>query len=288
MIEHVIKYLKMIPIIVFTYVAQEPLLKDVRSRSDRYSYFTTELNHLLITPSIMRVLLPLQVLVLLVFISTAHGSQSNGELLQIAKSVQDVIQDIVNLNVDLAKKTLAQKTVFFKQFSNLITAVTVSGPIPEAYGIVNFWMANLQQYSKTLFTQSETSYTSKLQSLRLNLQEITLCPLSDVDEMISIYGQSIVTDWTYVFDESTQRLNDILGNSSALAIQLHNSAVNDKSSNVVLLEGRLQDNLNQTISELDAEFNSSYHLFIELTLGDLNHLWTWARSRIVKEFYYGT
>lgn len=221
-------------------------------------------------------------LFLLVILTIPSAYES--ECISLNQNVYDLekaLQDIVNSNHVLVMDTREQEKTFLNAVNNLIPCVEINGPIPAMILIINYWMDDFLQFVQKRFDHAQTLYTSIFESIIEELQQLTKVPKSDVIEFVNFYNSNFAVDLSDALIGSTQRINETFHNARAFAAELHYQAMSGCDVDLVELQGRLRENFNNTLRQIDIEWTESHKKFTEFTWRDLNNVWRWCRARII-------
>lgn len=218
----------------------------------------------------MRVLF-LSLAAILVASSTVYSQVVEGPV-TLEVVVTEALNEIVSAT-DIAIADVAnQQDLSISAVRNLAIRVGVTGPIPAVTVIVSYWQAQFLRYAQTIVDQLKSIYAQILESIRYQVVQLTQCSNQDINALIAEFIQIIEGQCDNIRLESNQRLIQILSTSNAIAIRLHELALQDCGRNLVILNNKLIEVLDETINALLSEWAQRTANLRRVTLTLLNEL----------------
>lgn len=187
----------------------------------------------------MRVLLVSLVAVLVACTTT------NSQFVEGPQNLVDVVNQAINqiiAETDIAlADVIRQRDLAISSYEYLTVRVGVTGPIPAVLEIIKYWHINLLRFAQSVVDKTESIFASIIAGIHDKVQELTQCSVEDANELIAGTVQRFEVQFEVVRKESSARLEEILLTTSAIAIRLHELALQDCGGHLVQLNNKLTE-----------------------------------------------
>lgn len=117
--------------------------------------------------------------------------------------------------------------------------MAVTGPVPAVFQILNYWNANLLQFSESAVAKNNIIYGTILKTIYYEVEQLTQGSVENVNELIAGFIHGLVPPSYAIRMESILRLKPILETGTAIAIHWNQLALQDCGGHLIELNNKL-------------------------------------------------